>query len=182
MTQQRAFGSGDKGGDQSAADLLAAAALFAEGLADGAATALRLAAESHAFDEIAERHLAVASQIMPDHAAVLIGHYRYYFYKGRLAEALGVACRCLVKAAQDNGLPADWHQVRTDDADFGSYDAVLPRFYMFTLKAYAYLQLRLGDYGEGRDAALKLLELDPTDKVNARLLLDVLQRAGLDDV
>ena len=53
---------------------------------------------------------------------------------------------------------------------------------MFTLKAYAYLQLRLGDLGEGLDVLLKLLELDPTDKINARLLLDVLQRAGCDDV
>ncbi len=181
MTQQSAFGSGE-GGGKSATDLLAAAALFAEGLPAAAAEALRMAAESHAFDEIAERHLAVAAQIMPDHAAVLIGQYRYYFYKGRLQEALAVACRCLVKAARDNDLPSDWHQVQPHNAAFGSYDAVLPRFYMFTLKAYAYLQLRLGDYGEGQDAAVKLLALDPTDKVNARLLLDVVQRAGLGDV
>ena len=58
---------------------------------------------------------------------------------------------------------------------------MLPRFYLFTLKAYAYLQMRLGDLEEGRAAALKLLELDPSDKIGARVLLDVLGRVGQDD-
>ena len=92
-----------------------------------------------------------------------------------------MACECLTKAARDNGLQTDWRCVRASDAAFGSYDASLARFYMFTLKAYAYLHLRLGDYGEGRDAAMKLLELDPRGKVNAGLLLEVLRRAELAD-
>jgi hypothetical protein len=54
---------------------------------------------------------------------------------------------------------------------------------LFTLKAYAYLKLRLGDLAEGRDAARKMVALDPTDKVGASVLLDVLARAeaGYDD-
>ena len=58
---------------------------------------------------------------------------------------------------------------------------ILPRFYLFTLKGYAYLQMRLGNLGEGRAAVMKLLELDPSDKVGARVLLEVLDRMGLDD-
>jgi hypothetical protein len=181
MTQGAASGSGGVVGRMTD-DFLPDAALFAAGLPEAAALALNLAAISYADNRTAERHLAEAARIAPDHAAVLIGQYRYHFYKGHLAAALAVACRCLVKAARDNGFCADWRQLRAYDADFGSYDAILPRFYMFTLKAYAYLQLRLGDLGEGRDAAMKLLELDPSDKINARLLLDVLERAGHDDV
>src|SRR5271166_4784594 len=90
-------------------------------------------------------------------------------------EAAGIEAALLSDALLGGGLPP-----APADAAFGSYDA-LPRFYMFTLKAYAYLQLRLGDTGEGRDAVLKLLELDPADRINAGLLLDVLQRAGRDD-
>jgi len=48
---------------------------------------------------------------------------------------------------------------------------MLPRFYLFTLKGYAYLQMRLGNLHEGRAAVMKLLELDPSDKVGARVLL-----------
>ena len=71
--------------------------------------------------------------------------------------------------------------MRREDADFGSYDAVLPRFFLFTLKGYGYLHMRLGELAEGRVALDKLLELDPSDKLGARVLLDVLERMGQDD-
>ena len=55
------------------------------------------------------------------------------------------------------------------------------RFFLFSLKGYAYLQMRLGETEEGRRAVLKLLELDPTDKIGAEVLLGVLERMGQDD-
>lgn len=162
-------------------DILQADTLLASGLPPEAADALDRASACYADDTAAEQCLFEAYRAAPNHAAVLIGFYRFYFYKNRLQDALGVAATCLAQAARDNGLNEDWRRVRAQDAKFGSYDARLPRFYMFTLKAYAYLQLRLGDRDEGRDAIMKLLELDPTDKINARLMLDVLVRAEQDD-
>jgi predicted TPR repeat methyltransferase len=41
--------------------------------------------------------------------------------------------------------------------------------------------MRLGNVDEGRAAVMKLLELDPSDKVGARVLLEVLDRVGLDE-
>jgi tetratricopeptide (TPR) repeat protein len=140
-----------------------------------AARHLRQAGFAYAEDIVAERHLRDAAALAPDHAAVLIAQYRFYFYKGRLRDALAVARICLQKAARENGLKADWRQVRREDGCFSSYDARLPRFYLFTLKAYAYLQMRLGCMEEGREAVLKLLELDPADKIGARVLLGVLE-------
>ena len=142
---------------------------------------LRAAAGCYAQDELAERHLHEARAMAPDHAAVLIALYRFYFYKNRLAETLQIAMLCLRKAAADNHLCADWRAVRATDADFDSYDAVLPRFYLFTLKGYAYLQIRLGDVDQGREALMKLLELDSTDKLGGRVLLAVLERMGISD-
>jgi tetratricopeptide (TPR) repeat protein len=162
-------------------DALLADALLGAGLPAAAEGHLRSAGLAYHEDAIAERHLREAAAVAPDHAAVLIGLYRFYFYKNRLHEALSVARECLEKAARDNGLVADWHRVRPTDADFGSYDAWLPRFYLFTLKAYGYLQMRLGELEEGRAAIAKLLELDPTDKLGAKVLLSVLERVGRDD-
>ena len=122
-----------------------------------------------------------AEALAPGHAAVLIGLYRFYFYKGRLAEALDVARRCLAKAAEESNLPADWRQVQAGDAGFGCYENILPRFFLFSLKGYAYLQMRLGETEEGRLAVQKLLELDPTDKIGAKVLMGVLDRMGQDD-
>lgn len=162
------------------------AALLADAVLGGclppaAERGLRLAGLAYHDDQAAERHLQEAADAAPDHAAVLIGRYRFYFYKGRLREALDVARVCLAKAARDAGLTADWQQVRHEDADFGSYDAVLARFFLFTLKGYGYLHMRLGELAEGRAALDKLLELDPGDKLGVRVLLDVLERMGQDD-
>jgi len=161
--------------------LLAEAVLIGGGLPEEARDCLHMAAVSYADSEEAEGYLRAAQDIAPDHAAVLIGWYRYYFYKGRLLECLGVANQCLSKAARENGLAADWRRVAPGDAEFGRYEEVLPRFYLFVLKGYAYLHMRLGNLEEGRAAVMKLLELDPTDKVGAKVLLGVLERIGHDD-
>jgi tetratricopeptide (TPR) repeat protein len=136
---------------------------------------------SYHLDDVAEQHLRDAQALAPDHAAVLIGLYRFYFYKGRLADALAIANLCLDKAARENSLATDWRVVAAGHAEFGRYENMLPRFYLFTLKGYAYLQMRLGNLDEGRAAVTKLLELDPSDKIGARVLLEVLQRIGQDD-
>ncbi len=142
---------------------------------------LRLAGLNYRQDWIAENHLFQAQALAPGHAAVLIALYRFYFYKGRLVEALAVAERCLVKAACDIRVSEDWRQVQRADAEFGSFDAILPRFYLFTLKAWGYLQMRLGRLEQSRAALTKMLELDPSDKLNATLLLQVLDRHGRED-
>lgn len=151
-------------------------ALLGGGLPPEAQDHLAAAAASYAESDVALGHLRAAEALAPNHPAVLIGLYRFYFYKGRLEECLEVAHLCLAEAAYHNNLPADWHDVSKDDAPFGSYDDMMPRFFMFVLKGYAYLQMRLGNLDEGLAAAMKLLELDPTDKIGATLLLEVHQR------
>ena len=160
---------------------LMTAMLLGGGLPAAAEQHLRDASRHYHRDRLAEWHLREAQTLAPDHAAVLIGLYRFYFYKNRLREALDIARICLRKAAQDNRLPLDWRQVQHGDADFDSLHAMLPRFYLFTLKGYAYLNLRLGDLAEGEAAVAKLLELDPGDKLGGKVLLGVLQRMGLDE-
>ncbi len=125
---------------------------------------------------IAEEHLYQAGLIAPGHAAVLIAYYRYYFYKGRIKEAIDIALLCLEKAALENALPLDWRKIEMGMAAFGSYEAIKPRFLMFSLKAYAYLLLRQGYRIEAMTALIKLLELDPTDKIGAKLLMDIAAR------
>lgn len=151
------------------------------GLPHAAERHLQLAGMSYQQDAVAEVHLHNAQALAPEHPAVHIGLYRFYFYKGRLREALQVAQACLAKSARDIGLAADWRAVQPDDAAFGSYEAVLPRFYLFSLKACAYLHMRLGDVDEGCDTLAKLQELDPGDKFGGSVLRRVLERMGLDD-
>ena len=52
---------------------------------------LHAAAMAYDDDEVALNHLMEARLLAPTHPATLIGLYRFYFYKGRLAEALAIA-------------------------------------------------------------------------------------------
>jgi len=164
-----------------AEDALLAGAVLGGGVPEAAEVELSLAATSYHLGEIAERHLRRAEALAPGHVAVLIGLYRFYFYKGQLPQALDTAEKCLAKAAQDNRLPSDWRKVCAEDAEFGDYEKPLPRFFLFSLKGFAYLNMRLGNLAVGREALLKLMKLDPSDKVGANVLLDVLNRVGHDD-
>jgi tetratricopeptide (TPR) repeat protein len=130
--------------------------------------------------EQAEAHLQRAYLLAPEHPAVHIALYRFYFYKNRLPEALAVAERCLLKAARDNALPLDWQLVAPRHLDFSTY-AALPRFYLFTLKACAYLNMRLGQLDQGAALVAKLIELDPADRLGGKVLLGVLARVGQED-
>lgn len=163
-------------GRDEAGSIQAVEALLGGGLPDEATAELKAAAGLYDHDALALEHLRRAEALAPGHPAVLIGLYRFYFYKNRLEECLEVARTCLSEAAHYNNLAQDWRQVRSDDADFGSYDAMMPRFFLFVLKGYAYLQMRLGNLEEGVAAATKLLELDATDKIGATVLLEVHQR------
>ncbi len=154
----------------------AEAALLGGGLPPEAEGHLASAAMLYADGDRALCELRAAEAIAPLHPAVLIGLYRFYFYKGRLAECLEVAQVCLAEAARLNKLADNWREVQSGDAEFGSYEAMIPRFFLFVLKGYAYLQMRLGNLDEGLAATMKLLELDPSDKIGATVLLEVHQR------
>jgi len=156
-------------------------ALLGEGMPPEAERHIKAAGRAYHLDDVAETHLHEAQALAPGHVAVLISLYRFYFYKGRLDEALDIARICLTKAAQENNLPPNWRDTKADDAIFCRYEDIAPRFFLFTLKGYAYLQLRLGNMEEGLEAVLKLLELDASDKIGARVLLEIIQRAGEDD-
>jgi len=173
--------AGTSSGGPSLAEEERVAECLGVGLPPQAEEHLRLAGQNYHCDEVALAHLQAAWDLAPGHAAVYIGKYRFYFYKNRLPEALAVGTECLAKAAIDNGMSPDWRDAKPTDADFSSFEAILPRFFLFTLKGYAYLQMRLGALEEGRTAIEKLLELDPTDKVGAKVLLTVLERQAHGD-
>ncbi|HEY3301060.1 MAG TPA: hypothetical protein VGJ90_09830 [Methylophilaceae bacterium] len=141
---------------------------------------LRMAGLAYTDDAKAEMHLALAKAIAPNNLVVYVGEYRYYFYKNRLNEALHVAEVCLEAVAEELKIPKSWDEVAPEHANFQSDDPAL-RFYLFVLKAYAYLLLRLNRISEGTLAADKLLELDHQNKVGGQLLLDVVSRMGKDD-
>lgn len=152
------------------------AAVLGLDLPAGVEAALREAGEHRADAPRAMAALMRAKALAPDHPAVLIAFYRHHFYGHRLSAARDVARRALLVAADAMGLPRLWREVPHAPLPGARHDA-RTRFYLFVLKGYAYLSLRLRDGGEARDALALLRALDPQDCVGGALLEGVRRRA-----
>lgn len=152
------------------------------GLAVPPAVEAALAEASRARgDEVAAMAaLMRAMALAPEHPAVLIALYRHHFYGHRPAIARDIARRALLVGARALKLPGVWREVPPAPLPGARFDAAT-RFYLFTLKGYAYLSLRLGDDSEARDALALLRALDPQDFVGGALLETVRQRAGAEE-
>jgi hypothetical protein len=153
------------------------AAVLGHALPAAVDEALREAGAHRADPPHAMAALMRAQLLAPDHPAVLIALYRHHFFGQRLMQARDVARRALVVGAQALALPAVWREVPTQALP-GARDDARTRFYLFALKGYAYLSLRLADAVEARDALILLRALDPDDCVGGALLEAVRQRAN----
>lgn len=134
-----------------------------------------LIAQAGALREHPEQALLLlerARALAPKHPVPLIAIYRFHFYGHALvkARAAGEDALAIARAA----LGPDFGDVVPDD-DTTRGDAAV-RFYLFTLKGLAYLNLRLGDLDEARLMLGALRRLDPKDHLGGGLLSHVLAR------
>jgi multidrug efflux pump subunit AcrA (membrane-fusion protein) len=132
--------------------------------------------------EQAESLLLQARDMAPMHPATLIALYRFYFYGHRLGkarevaiESLKVARAALEPLAEQGGALGVLGLRRPISVEQARFDAAV-RFYLFSLKGYAYLSLRMGDIDTGKLALGELRRLDPQDHVGGGVLAKVLAR------
>lgn len=108
----------------------------------------------------------------PRHPAPLIALYRFYFYGHQLAQARAVGEDALAIAR--TALGPDFGD-EPPPVDATRHDAGV-RFYLFTLKGLAYLNMRLDAIEEAHALLKELRRLDPDDHVGGAVLLHVLSR------
>jgi hypothetical protein len=152
------------------------AAVLGQALPAAVEDALREAGAQRADPARAMAALMRAQALAPDHPALLIALYRHHFFGHRLEQARAVAQRALVVGASALALPGVWREVPRCALAGARHDAAT-RFYLFVLKGYAYLSLRLGDADEARAALALLRALDPDDCVGGALIEAVRLRA-----
>jgi len=132
----------------------------------------------------AEQPLLKALELAPESLNVLVALYRFYYYQHRLADALGVAGNALAITAHRLNIPFDWKELARSHISQTKPDAIaLLRFHLLSLKAKAFLQMRLGQLEEAKAILSKLLELDDNNRIGAKQLLElaesVTSRSGL---
>ncbi len=135
---------------------------------------LHEAAAAHGQSARAEAILWTAQAIDPDCLPVYFALYKFYFHKKQLERAGQVVLRALQAAARAGGFDADWRLARADSADWHAH-AGPAHFYLFSLKALAFICLRRGHVDDSRAILVKLAELDPGDSVGAAVIADLLR-------
>jgi hypothetical protein len=152
------------------------AAVLGLAMPPGVEAALREAGAKRGDPAATMAALMRAQALAPEHPAVLIAFYRHYFYDHRPRLARQVARQALAIGARALGLPPIWREVPRLALAGARHDP-RTRFFLFALKGYAYLSLRLDDPAEARDALALLRALDPQDCVGAAVLEAVRQRS-----
>ena len=120
--------------------------------------------------EMAEAKLLDARKMAPGSLAVHFSLYKFYFYKKRLADAEQIARESLIEAARQGGFDPDWDHLDADSANWSNEAA---HFYLFSLKALAFIRLRRGDEYGCRRILDKLFELDSKDSVGASVIREI---------
>lgn len=158
-------------------DFEAAAAAFAATVigAHLEAPVEALIAQAGALRDEPEKALSLlerARALAPGHPVPLIAIYRFHFYGHALEKARAAGEDALAIARSALG-PNFGDVTPTDGTTLG--DAAV-RFYLFTLKGLAYLNLRLGELEEAKLMLGELRRLDPKDHLGGGLLSYVLAR------
>jgi hypothetical protein len=138
---------------------------------------LERAMDSYADTQLAETLLWQALREAPDALPVYFSLYKFYFYKGNLEEAELVTRMALLAAAVQGGFNADWRSLQADSADWQDY-AAPSHFYLFSLKALAFIRLRRRDAAESSAMLAKLAEIDPGDSVGASVIRSIMEGVG----
>jgi len=119
--------------------------------------------------------LWTAQVCAPDCPSLYYLLYKFHARHGDTAQAEFAALRGLDVAAMQAGLPTTWQQVHADMADFQSPGPA--RFWLFTLKALAFLRLRRRDPFGAQSYLRKVQELDPSGGTGGGVVAALLKGA-----
>ena len=112
--------------------------------------------------------LLTAQVSAPDSASLYYLLYKFYARQADFEQAERVALKGLAVAAKQAHLPDDWRTVTPDMADFTSPGPA--RFWLFTLKALAFIRLRQDDSTSATAYLATVKRLDPEGGTGAGVI------------
>lgn len=134
-----------------------------------AAELLEAAMQSYGDTARAEALLHQAENLAPDALTVCFSQYKFYFYKGLMTQAEQAVRRALCLSARQSGFVNDYTELTSDSADWHCHDSPA-HFYLFSLKALAFIRLRQGDTQTATTILNKISELDHHDTVGSSVI------------
>jgi hypothetical protein len=123
--------------------------------------------------------LWTAQALAPDALAVYYTLYKHHAGRREFAQAERAAQRGLAEAAKLAGLASDWRQVSpADGVDFQREGPA--RFWLFTLKALAFIGLRSGRTDTARALLAQIDRLDPGAHIGSDVIAALLASTAPD--
>ena len=130
-------------------------------------------AASHADKPLAEKYFRQAQALDGTCLQTYFALYKFYFYQGRLLEAECEVMAALTESARQGGFPADYRQLARELGQWDMYASDIPLFYLYSLKALAFIKLRRQLDAEAQSILVVMRALDPEDRSGASVIMDL---------
>ncbi len=148
--------------------------LFSPNLPEEVNKLLQMAvAASHADKPLAEKYFKQAQQLDGSCLQTYFALYKFYFYQGRLLEAEREVMAALEEAARQGGFPADYRRLGREFVSWDMYVSEISLFYLYSLKALAFIKLRRHLDAEAQLILGIMRTLDPQDRSGASVIMDL---------
>ncbi|MDO9163347.1 MAG: hypothetical protein Q8N35_00095 [Methylococcaceae bacterium] len=99
--------------------------------------------------------------------------YKFYFFQKRLIDAERIVIAGLEESARQGGFPSDYRRLAKSPQKWNLYANEITLFYLYTLKALAFIKLRQGDQINAQLVLSHLQQLDPKDLSGASVIMDL---------
>jgi hypothetical protein len=140
---------------------------------------LQSAVIASSVDQARAETLFIQAQTMDSHCLqTYFALYKFYFYQKRLIDAERIVLSGLEESARQGGFPSDYRRLVREPRKWDLYANEATLFYLYTLKALAFIKLRQGHLVEGQFILSQLQQLDPQDLSGGSVIMDL--AAGLE--
>ena len=136
---------------------------------------LFLASENWEYTGLAEKYIKEALSKAGNNLDVLVGAYRFFFYKHKPAIALSIARQLIRTIATQEDLPQEWSElqpillIRKQEPNI--------RLYLNAYAATGLVLAQLGELEEARDISYKVKQIDNSREFCATTVFEVITRS-----
>ena len=135
---------------------------------------LQAAVAASPVDQNRAETLFLQAQALDSHCLqTYFALYKFYFFQKRLIDAERIVLAGLEESARQGGFPNDYQQLAGNLQRWNLYANECSLFYLYTLKALAFIRLRLGLTLEAQLILSTLQQLDPKDLSGASVIMDL---------
>jgi len=134
---------------------------------------LVLASEHWEDTERSQQYMNDALAKAEDNIDVLVGAYRYFFYKSNPTTALSIAQKVLNKIKKQENLPDSWEELKPILIK-GKNESDVMRMYLNAYASTGFLLAKLGKLDEAKEVTERVKEIDEKRESCATTVFEVL--------